>query len=163
MTLWTRWFKVTFFWDGETWPLQRLSDLQIGDKKVTKNHLGDVFCLIWVLCKFLDFNVLHSLCCPPQSLPCHQLREWQEAWRNTFLMRANACWFLANLHCSGKRWIPMLIIDNCALESTSIISSNLPRSVRISWPIVFWFSTWICLSWESIRGGFVGYKATNLN
>ena len=37
---WARWFNVTFFGWLYNWPVQRLSDLQPGDKRVTLNHLG---------------------------------------------------------------------------------------------------------------------------
>ncbi len=35
------------------WPFQRLSDLPVGDKKVTLNHLGYIYIYIWVFPKIM--------------------------------------------------------------------------------------------------------------
>ncbi len=43
LNFWTWQFFVTFLGWSVKWPLQRSSDLQLGDKKVTLNHLGVFF------------------------------------------------------------------------------------------------------------------------
>ena len=53
LMLYTWQFFVTFLGWLSEWPFQRLSDLQLGDKKVTLNHLVDVF--RWLYMKHTAF------------------------------------------------------------------------------------------------------------
>ena len=83
----------------KTWPFQRLSDLQLGDKKVTMNHLAHTFSfflsfshhLILLLPGWRSENLqwesvsawwLHAWWCTPAAFPTHTTIAPASPWSN---------------------------------------------------------------------------------
>ena len=84
------------FWDDYCmWPFQRLSDLQLGDQKVTLNHLLDVFILLHMYLSYRQlltntmYTYLHT-CCDllwVKSQPKYSRCDWKRNWVQIFQLR----------------------------------------------------------------------------
>lgn len=113
-----KWHKnyVWAFWDGEVlkWTFQRLSDLQISNKKVTLNRLVLVFWDVFVLKLLFVCVILLNMCFvwiirqKTKNMQSTWLIKHFETWCLMIILVSSVFYFR---HCHPKPWGFMILLD----------------------------------------------------
>ena len=96
------------FWDGDVWPFKRLSDLQLGDKKISLNHLVGLFTTEARRAAGLTTQMLSSFWVEKNE----STRRWCWCWSEFFLSGITVNGLLKMI---AKWQLNASVVENCKM------------------------------------------------